>query len=84
METIKEVWKQADERMQKVIEATKKDFAAIRTGRANPAILDRVTVECYDAQMPFESSGQCFRPGTKNDPDSTMGQVTFVRSRAGS
>ena len=62
METIKEVWKQADERMQKVIEATKKDFAAIRTGRANPAILDRVTVECYDAQMPLNQVANVSAP----------------------
>jgi ribosome recycling factor len=62
VETIKEVWKQADERMQKVIEATKKDFAAIRTGRANPAILDRVTVECYDAQMPLNQVANVSAP----------------------
>lgn len=62
METIKEIREQADERMQKVIEATKRDFAAIRTGRANPAILDRVLVECYDAQMPLNQVANISAP----------------------
>lgn len=62
METIKEVWAQANERMQKVIEVAKKDFATIRTGRANPAILDRVTVECYGSMMPLNQVANISAP----------------------
>lgn len=40
-------------RMDKVIEQTQKEFATIRTGRANPAILDRVEVEAYGSRMPL-------------------------------
>jgi len=39
--------------MQGVIEATKQAFAAIRTGRANPALLDRIQVEYYGTMTPL-------------------------------
>ncbi len=62
METIKEVWEQTNGRMQKVIEVAKKNFATIRTGRANPAILDRVTVECYGSMMPLNQVANISAP----------------------
>jgi ribosome recycling factor len=40
-------------RMDKTIEATKSDFSAIRTGRATPALLDRVSAEAYGSPMPI-------------------------------
>ena len=40
--------------MDKVIETAKRDFSTIRTGRANPAILERVQVECYGALTPLK------------------------------
>jgi ribosome recycling factor len=39
--------KDYDEKMQKTIAVLAKDFAAIRAGRANPAVLDRITVDYY-------------------------------------
>ncbi|WP_373278536.1 ribosome recycling factor [Alicyclobacillus shizuokensis] len=38
--------------MQKAIEALKRDLATVRAGRATPAMLDKVMVEYYGAQMP--------------------------------
>ena len=38
--------------MQKAVEAAKREFAAVRTGRASPAILDRVTVDYYGVATP--------------------------------
>lgn len=37
----------AEERMKKAVEATANNFNTIRTGRANPAILDRIMVDYY-------------------------------------
>ena len=62
MEAIKEVWDQTNQKMQKVIEVAKRDFATIRTGRANPAILDRVTVDCYGSQMPLNQVANISAP----------------------
>ncbi|HOF14001.1 MAG TPA: ribosome recycling factor, partial [Spirochaetota bacterium] len=39
--------------MQKSVQALAKDFATIRTGRANPAIFDNVKVETYGTEMPL-------------------------------
>ena len=47
--------KEAEEKMQKAIEATKNSFNTIRTGRANASPLDRVMVEYYGSQTQLKS-----------------------------
>ncbi|WP_332690271.1 ribosome recycling factor [Halalkalibacter lacteus] len=48
-----EVKKDAEQRMAKAIEALNRELAKLRAGRANPALLDRVTVEYYGAETPL-------------------------------
>ncbi|MCM2674713.1 ribosome recycling factor [Alkalicoccobacillus plakortidis] len=48
-----EVKQQANERMTKAIESLRRELAKLRAGRANPTILDRVTVEYYGALTPL-------------------------------
>ena len=43
----------ARDRMGKSIDATRNEFATIRTGRASPHLLDRVVVDYYGAQTPL-------------------------------
>ena len=43
----KDILHQAEEKMKKTIESVHKEYAAIRTGRASPALLDRVKVDAY-------------------------------------
>jgi len=45
----------ARERMGKAVEATQHEFTSVRTGRASPAILDRVVVDYYGAATPLRS-----------------------------
>jgi ribosome recycling factor len=45
----------AERRMRGALEAVKSQFATIRTGRANPTLLDRVEVEAYGSRMPLRS-----------------------------
>jgi ribosome recycling factor len=40
-------------RMARAVEAMERDFASIRTGRASPAIVERLTVEYYGTQTPL-------------------------------
>lgn len=40
-------------RMAKAIEAMERDFAAIRTGRASPALVERIPVEYYGTPTPL-------------------------------
>jgi len=42
------------ENMTKSVDALKKDFNRIRTGRATAALLDGIKVDCYDTQMPVD------------------------------
>ena len=48
-----ELMKNGEDKMQKAIAACKKEFANVRTGRANPLILDKVHVEYYGAPTPL-------------------------------
>jgi len=43
----------AKHRMKRVLEKLEHDFAMIRTGRASPAILDKVRVSYYGSEMPI-------------------------------
>ena len=45
----------ARDRMVKSVEATQHEFTSVRTGRASPAILDRVVVDYYGAATPLRS-----------------------------
>ncbi len=45
--------KSYDERMLKTIEVVKANFAAVRAGRANAGVLDRIMVEYYGAPTPL-------------------------------
>ena len=49
---MKETIKTAKEKMGKSLAALDKEFAAIRAGRANPAVLDKVMVDYYGAPTP--------------------------------
>lgn len=49
--------KNTENRMEKAITALKADYAAIRAGRANPAILDKVSVEYYGVATPLAQVG---------------------------
>ena len=49
-----EIARSAEEKMKKTLETLKKDFAAIRTGRASPSLLDHVNVEYYGTSVPLK------------------------------
>jgi ribosome recycling factor len=44
----------ASEQMEKTIEATREDFASVRTGRANPGLYSKVMVEYYGSYTPLQ------------------------------
>ncbi|HAY76212.1 MAG TPA: ribosome recycling factor [Gemmatimonadetes bacterium] len=53
-------------RMDDALEAIRREFATVRTGKATPALLDSVKVEAYGSQMPLN------QVATLNTPDSSM------------
>lgn len=46
---------EAELRMEKSIESLQKDFSSIRTGRANPSLIERLNVDYYGAPTPLQS-----------------------------
>ncbi|MEO7236412.1 MAG: ribosome recycling factor [Lapillicoccus sp.] len=45
---------EAEEKMEKAVEVVKEDFAAIRTGRATPAMFNKLMVSYYGAPTPLQ------------------------------
>ena len=48
---IKQILKDADDRMHKAEEVVRQELARIRTGKATTALLDGIKVEYYGSQM---------------------------------
>jgi ribosome recycling factor len=53
-ELVREFMDEAQERMARSVEATRTEFATVRTGRASPQLLDRVDVDYYGAVTPLK------------------------------
>jgi ribosome recycling factor len=54
MSMIDDLLADAREHMDKSVDATRGKFGSIRTGRATPALLDRINVDYYGAQTPLK------------------------------
>ena len=52
-ELTNELLADARERMGKSVQATNTEFGSVRTGRASPALLDRIVVDYYGAPTPL-------------------------------
>ena len=57
-EAIEELFLFGEEKMEKAIAQMKREFASVRTGRANPAVLDKVLVEYYGAPTQLRQMSQ--------------------------
>ncbi|MEJ7817349.1 MAG: ribosome recycling factor [Thermoleophilaceae bacterium] len=53
-ELVREFMDEAAERMAKSVDATRTEFATVRTGRASPQLLDRVEVDYYGSTTPLK------------------------------
>ncbi|MFM9277284.1 ribosome recycling factor [Paenibacillus jiagnxiensis] len=57
--------KSAEERMDKAIQALRRDLATLRAGRATPSLLDRVQVEYYGAMTPLNQLANINTPDSR-------------------
>ncbi len=57
-----------ESKMQKTVEVVKGDFASVRAGRANAAVLDKIQVEYYGAMTPLQQVASISSP----DPRTLM------------
>src|SRR6476659_228959 len=56
---------EADDKMDKAIEVAKEDFATIRTGRANPGMFNRLTVDYYSSPKPLQQRAAFHTPESR-------------------
>ncbi|MPM09297.1 Ribosome-recycling factor [bioreactor metagenome] len=65
---MRDAHKEFDAKMQKTIDVVMADFAGVRAGRANPSVLDRITVDYYGAATPLQQVAAISSP----DPRTLM------------
>ena len=59
---VKTLLTQNEEKMDKTIEALKRDLASIRTGRASTTLLDRISVDYYGTPTPIKQVANVSAP----------------------
>ena len=59
---LKDEYKVFEEKMKKSIESVSTDFAAVRAGRANAAVLDRILVDYYGTPTPIQQIASIASP----------------------
>ncbi len=52
--TINQTLREADQKMDKAVEVTREEFAAIRAGRANPSMFSKITADYYGTPTPIQ------------------------------
>ena len=62
METVNDVLNDANAKLQKSFDALKAQFAGLRTGKANPAMVDGIKVEYYGCPTPIKNLGTISTP----------------------
>ena len=55
-----------EEKMQKSVEVFKKDLLGVRTGRATPALLDKIQVEAYGSTVPISQVANITVPDARS------------------
>jgi ribosome recycling factor len=58
-------FKDTEAKMTKCVDATRGDFASIRTGRATPALLDRLHIEAYGSAVPLKQVASVSTPDAR-------------------
>ena len=80
---IKDLLKDARDRMGKSIEATRHELATVRTGRASPHLLDRVQVDYYGASTPLKQLANVAATEARLLDDHAVRQVRDQADREG-
>jgi ribosome recycling factor len=53
-EMVRMVLDEASDKMAKSVQHAKQEFAGVRTGRANPGLVDKLTVDYYGTEVPMQ------------------------------
>ena len=58
-------FKEYSRKMEKTLEHLEEEFGAVRAGRANPKVLDRITVEYYGSETPLNGVANISSPDAR-------------------
>ena len=73
--SVEEILFDAEERMEKALAKLKQDLTGIRTGRANPGMVDSLRVEAYGSPVPDQADGERQRARAAADRDPAVRSV---------
>ena len=80
--TINQTLNEADQKMDKAVEVTREEFAAIRAGRANPSMFAKLTADYYGTPTPIQQLAVVHRSrGTDHPGRSPTTWARWPRSR---
>ena len=71
---LKDEYKVYEEKMRKSIDSVAADFAAVRAGRANAAVLDRISVDYYGTPTPIQQIASIGSPDPRHAAHSAVGR----------
>ena len=71
---LKDEYKVYEEKMRKSIDSVAADFAAVRAGRANAAVLDRISVDYYGTPTPIQQIASIGSPRPASAAHSAVGR----------
>lgn len=63
--SVNDVINQTEDKMKKAVAALVREYASLRTGRAAPALLDRITVDYYGTETPIKSMANISVPDAR-------------------
>ena len=78
---IDEILLDTEERMEKAVASLRSDLMGIRTGRASPALLDRIRVEAYGSTLPLSQMATVAVPEPRLMTIRPWDVSTLARSR---
>lgn len=62
---LNEIYKQAQEKMNKAVDAVEHEFTSLRTGRASVSLVDNVQIEAYGSRMPLKQVATISTPDSR-------------------
>ncbi|CAM5688941.1 Ribosome-recycling factor OS=Streptomyces alboniger OX=132473 GN=frr PE=3 SV=1 [Streptomyces alboniger] len=74
---------EAEEKMEKAVVVAKEDFAAIRTGRAHPAMFNKIVADYYGALTPINQLASFSGSGAADGGGDPVRQERAAQHRAG-
>ena len=80
---LKDDYKIYEEKMNKSIDSAAADFASVRAGRANAAVLDRIMVDYYGTPTPYSADRGDLHPGPPDFADLSVGRFCAEIHRKG-